>query len=133
MTDEVDDFLAHFGVKGMKWGKRKQAVLAADAKILEARSNQKARKARVSKSISELDKFDVSKGPWSKAEKRAQKKAEQEYFDSINDIRMTPDKKTAALKTSGEKAVDRVIMAVGAVTVVSLIAAGVAYDDSKSK
>ena len=31
MTDEVDDFLAHYGVKGMKWGVRKAASSVVSA------------------------------------------------------------------------------------------------------
>lgn len=30
-TDEVDDFLAHHGIKGMKWGKRKGSSSDADS------------------------------------------------------------------------------------------------------
>lgn len=52
MTDEVDDFLAHHGVPGMKWGKRKaqgSSSLAdkgpsyARAALLGAVGNSKAR------------------------------------------------------------------------------------------
>lgn len=31
MTDEIDDFLAHYGVKGMKWGVRKAASSVSSA------------------------------------------------------------------------------------------------------
>jgi len=31
MSDPVDDFLVHYGVKGMKWGERKRLYKAADA------------------------------------------------------------------------------------------------------
>lgn len=30
MSDEVDDFLAHYGIPGMKWGKRKAATPQAE-------------------------------------------------------------------------------------------------------
>lgn len=38
MSDEVDNFLAHFGVKGMKWGKRKgeNSSVTAGASLAQA-------------------------------------------------------------------------------------------------
>ncbi len=32
MTDDVDDFLAHYGIRGMKWGQRKASVPGVSAK-----------------------------------------------------------------------------------------------------
>lgn len=32
MTDNVDDFLAHYGVKGMRWGQRKASIPGVSAK-----------------------------------------------------------------------------------------------------
>lgn len=32
MTDNVDDFLAHYGVKGMRWGQRKAAIPGVSAR-----------------------------------------------------------------------------------------------------
>ena len=29
MTDEVDDFFAHFGIKGMRWGLRKKVPMSS--------------------------------------------------------------------------------------------------------
>jgi hypothetical protein len=40
-SDEVDEFLSHFGVRGMKWGVRKQAKLDAHRK----QSSEDARRA----------------------------------------------------------------------------------------
>ena len=39
MTDNVDDFLAHYGVKGMRWGQRKASIPGVSAK-----TNREARK-----------------------------------------------------------------------------------------
>jgi hypothetical protein len=39
MTDNVDDFLAHYGVKGMRWGKRNAAIPG-----VSARTSREARK-----------------------------------------------------------------------------------------
>ena len=33
MSNDVDDFLAHYGVPGMKWGKKKGSVSAPDKRI----------------------------------------------------------------------------------------------------
>jgi hypothetical protein len=32
MTDDVDDFLAHYGIKGMKWGQKKASIPGVSAK-----------------------------------------------------------------------------------------------------
>lgn len=32
MTDDVDDFLAHYGIKGMRWGQRKASIPGVSAK-----------------------------------------------------------------------------------------------------
>lgn len=45
MTQEVDDFLAHFGVKGMKWGVRKESP-AGEGKKLSLK-DPKVRKAAI--------------------------------------------------------------------------------------
>lgn len=39
MTDNVDDFLAHYGVKGMRWGQRKASISG-----VSARTNREARR-----------------------------------------------------------------------------------------
>ena len=44
---EVDDFLAHYGVKGMKWGKRKEVRAAKKAAGGEVRTAKKAARGEV--------------------------------------------------------------------------------------
>ena len=41
----VEDFLAHYGVKGMKWGQRREAQRAANAQVKEAKAALKSVKA----------------------------------------------------------------------------------------
>lgn len=45
MADEVSDFLQHYGVEGMKWGKKRDAAINSNARRTRARLD-KARKAK---------------------------------------------------------------------------------------
>ena len=45
LKHEVTEFLAHYGVKGMKWGQRREAQRAANAKVQEAKATLKSAKA----------------------------------------------------------------------------------------
>lgn len=60
MTQEVDEFLAHYGVKGMKWGVRKKKPITFDkdnkisrrpttTEIRDARSQRKGLQAEIKK------------------------------------------------------------------------------------
>jgi hypothetical protein len=82
MPQDVDDFLEHFGVKGMRWGVRKPRSSNAD--IIQARKNQ-ARRKRVSNK-------EARAGNTSEAQK-----LKDEYNTH-------PDKAVAELHTTGEKA-----------------------------
>jgi hypothetical protein len=79
--EEIEDFLEHFGVKGMRWGVRKPRSSNAD--IIQARKNQARRKRAGNK------------------EARAGNATEaQKLKDEYN---THPDKAVAELHTTGEK------------------------------
>ena len=50
--DPVEDFLAHYGVKGMKWGRRKADRLPASSEAASATDAVKKAKANSVKSLS---------------------------------------------------------------------------------
>jgi len=67
MSDEVDNFLAHYGVKGMRWGKVKNDDTSSDSSKAEttlANNKQKAKKyydraADSKRLISEMDSLGI--------------------------------------------------------------------------
>lgn len=65
MTDEVDDFLAHYGVKGMKWGERRAAK-----KQVRTDNANKAREAGYSTRARNYDMSNVGKKGVRKIEAR---------------------------------------------------------------
>jgi len=117
---EVDDFLAHYGKKGMKWGQRKAARQQESQDIIDARARQEDRKKAHASAVNKLDSY-------SNASKytKGQKAAEDAYFHSRNELLYGPDAKTAQKKTRGEKVADRVVMAVGGTIVAGLITSAV--------
>lgn len=48
------DFLAHYGVKGMKWGKRKQAALESNTRLAKGEGTKKD-KLKLGLSVSGLE------------------------------------------------------------------------------
>lgn len=71
MTTErdVDDFLAHYGVKGMKWGVRKQAAKAAVSEMNQIRKDRKA----AIKDVNKLRRINRSVGTGKVAKRETQK------------------------------------------------------------
>lgn len=130
MTDIVDDFLAHYGVKGMKWGSRKARKADRDAAILKARENQKKRKNEFAKAQADLTlSFEKNE---SKGRVGPDSKFEKAYFQKKMAYLNNPDVKTARQKTSGEKMVDRLIITAGTTAIAALVTAGTLYDLKKS-
>ena len=99
MSTSTDDFLVHYGVPGMKWGKRsggsrKETRQAKNAKIHGARRAQEARLRNLQEAEGDFYVARTNKGK-DKAEK-IMRKREKDFFTN-------PDAKTAAKLTSGEK------------------------------
>lgn len=95
--DEVDIFLAHFGVKGMKWGVRKERKpISAE---VQGRREQRAQKFQMradiaSTRISELTKANETAGRFARASNNSQ----------IDDLKKERDRnlKDASLKREGK-------------------------------
>lgn len=89
---ELDDYLEHYGVKGMKWGVRKAASTRRDIK--DARARQRIRKGEIrqlqSKSVSETSSTGKA------AAEKALKKA-------MSDFENNPDYKTSKKFTALEQ------------------------------
>ena len=96
---DLDVALEHYGVKGMKWGKRKARVSSAD--IHNARSRTEHDRMRVNEAAYNLNKATSKRAPASAA---AQKKAVKEYESAQLSYLKNPDRATAMRMTKGEKA-----------------------------
>jgi hypothetical protein len=91
MTQEVDDFLAHYGVKGMRWGVR--GAKPTSSQIMDARAKQASRQRAIN---SQIDKTNLATGKKQEAEAKKLNKMGVDYLKS-------PDRATAARMTTGEK------------------------------
>lgn len=70
MPTEVDDFLAHYGVPGMKWGKSKGSSGPSRSEVRKA---LKAPNARYSQSARQFDKAVLGRGGVKAVNKRMNK------------------------------------------------------------
>lgn len=122
MSDNPEDYeLVHYGVKGMKWGKRradkKAAAAEQDKKIIGAREREGARSAKMENAQNKaIDAF--VKGDQAKSD-RFMKQAQKIEMDALSH----PDNKVAHQLTSGEKKVRRVENVATAVAFAGMTAA----------
>lgn len=127
MSDqEVDDFLAHYGVPGMKWGRRKadtgapskrQAKKAArkerDQDILKARLTQDVKGRKMQEAQAE---FIVARGAKNKDKtEKVMRKLQDDFYNGDN-------AKMAAQATRGEKASIAIFTGAAAVLTIASIA-----------
>jgi len=124
MPESTDDFLAHYGVPGMKWGKRNARdrdsgvgtgkngkVTSGDIHL--ARYKQGLRLRKLQEAEGDFYVARTNKGK-DKAEK-IMRQHEKAYFTN-------PDAKMAAKSTRGEKIVTGIILSMAAVTVAATVA-----------
>ena len=95
---ETDEFLAHYGVKGMRWGHRKSAPGAGAGGMTRHQRNEIRNRVNAQQLRSNVasTKAALTVGKNRKAKKEAAHKQRLEYLRN-------PDRVTAATMTRGEK------------------------------
>lgn len=103
MDEDVDDFLAHYGVKGMKWGKRKQSQ-ADSLRRVGSGGGSTSDKVRA---IGGLSTMDVMRGGGG-IKKAATKKADriQGKIDKNDAKRSAKDAQRVKVRAARTKAAD---------------------------
>lgn len=94
---DLEDALAHFGVKGMKWGKRSARPSTSDIKDARVRQNARLRGVQNAEDNLNLRAIQKPSEAKDKAAVRAFQKAEKDFHDN-------PDRAVAQRLTRGEKA-----------------------------
>lgn len=100
MTEQVmdtDEFLAHYGVKGMKWGVHRARKPSSSDEIKDARARIQSKQAKLGEQRRAVKK--AKKAGDTKAQARAEKKMSDMKVDFLKD----PDRITASYLTKGEK------------------------------
>jgi hypothetical protein len=125
MSTPAEEFLAHHGVVGMKWGKhkaksdsssggsRKERRQANDSKIHEARRAQSARLRKLQEAEGDFYVARTAKG---------QDKAEKIMRQREKDLFTNPDAATANKFTTGEKVANGIAYGLAGAFAVSAIA-----------
>lgn len=101
VNPDLQDTLAHFGVKGMKWGVKRQQRKEKNQQIRDARQRIANKEAE----IINLDR-QANKASSTKERARLDKLSTKKAVDLFN----SPDHATAARMTSGEKWVNGIML-----------------------
>jgi hypothetical protein len=145
IVTDTDEFLAHFGVKGMKWGVRKEEALSGDSSVnakQEARVQAKAAKtaaAEMKTAATQVKRNENAKKYEIRADlastriselQNATYKYKFQQKDANKQIKMLEDVKATALKDAeakrnGKLSSNQKKVVIGAVVVGAIIAAAV--------
>lgn len=101
VNPDLQDTLAHFGVKGMKWGVKRAQRKERNQQIKTARRNIRDKENDLMDTVRKADKAKTA-GERAKLDKLATKKA-KDLFDD-------PDQLTASRMTSGEKWINGIMI-----------------------
>jgi hypothetical protein len=111
-NEEIDDFIAHHGVKGMHWGVRKAARQARDQSIHDARARNTSRANEAVKQIDQMNLATTEKGR--KAAAEAIKKLQDDADNS-------GDNKLAGQRTRGEKIATALVYGAAGATALAIL------------
>lgn len=126
MSEKADEFLAHMGVVGMKWGKHKaggdsSSGSAKEPKLTSKEKDKAIADARDRQQV-RATKLDVKAfQTYTATSKKAQVKANEAYDRAAKQILTNPDAATAAKMTSGEKVATGLIIGVYGAMAISAI------------
>lgn len=117
IEEDVEDFLEHYGVKGMKWGVRKDRVSGADRRIARAEVNDVRKSARSA--------IKQHRRAGSNAERAAaQKKYQKDVLDRIKSKEFKENYKKANTMSKGEMAAQAVLLGPMALVTIPATRAG---------
>lgn len=127
--EDVEDFLAHYGVKGMKWGKRKAARAEAKAARKQRNEDIMNARARVASRQAKLDAalLDASYAQSPEIQKKANRLVTKYTSELVNNM---DDLKTSEKLTTGEKWASGLAIGLSAVAIAGYGAAAVGYKKS---
>jgi len=123
MSTEVDDFLAHYGVSGMKWGKRKalRGLDKAEKAKMRAKQEKDVTKARTKlKSGEAKAEYKAAKAQYKADRQVIGKVAAKKAFNKVKAKNMDTINKANEFK-NGKEVAAVVALSVGAVAISALL------------